>query len=69
MEEAYSNTSETDFYLDTAKPTYRGGYFQFWDAREYPQFGLLGEGLRTGQPQNVLTLSLSCSLHYFLRQK
>jgi hypothetical protein len=50
--QSYSNTSEADFYLDSAKPTYRGDYFQFWDAREYPQFGSLGEGLSTGQPQN-----------------
>lgn len=53
-ERSYSNTSETDFYLDRAKVTYRGGYFQFWDVREYPQFASLGEGLRTGQPQNEI---------------
>jgi O-methyltransferase domain/Dimerisation domain len=47
--EWYSNTSEPDFYLDRNKPTYIGGFFQFWNVREYPVFGSLGEGLATGK--------------------
>ena len=50
----YSNTSETDFYLDRAKPTYIGDLYQFWNVREYPLFGLLSNGLKTGKPQNEI---------------
>jgi hypothetical protein len=52
--ELYSNSSETDFYLDRNKPTYIGGFFEFWNVREYPVFGSLGEGLATGKPQNEI---------------
>ena len=52
--EWYSNSSETDFYLDRNKPTYIGGVFEFWNVREYPLFGSLGEGLTTGNPQNEI---------------
>jgi hypothetical protein len=47
----YSNTSETDFYLDRAKPTYIGDFYQFWNVRNYPLFGSLSDGLRTGKPR------------------
>jgi hypothetical protein len=52
--EWYSNSSETDFYLDRNKPTYIGSFFEFWNVREYPVFGSLGEGLMTGKPQNEI---------------
>jgi hypothetical protein len=52
--EVYSNTEETDFYLDRAKPTYIGSLFEMIDARTYPFWGLLSDGLRTGQPQNEI---------------
>src|SRR5947209_6495730 len=52
--EWYSNSSETDFYLDRNKPTYIGGFFEFWNVREYPLFGSLGEGLTSGKPQNEI---------------
>jgi O-methyltransferase domain/Dimerisation domain len=52
--EGYSNTSETDFYLDRNKPTYIGGFYEFWNVREYPLFSSLGEGLTTGKPQNEI---------------
>jgi O-methyltransferase domain/Dimerisation domain len=52
--ELYSNSSETDFYLDRNKPTYIGDFFEFWNVREYPLFGSLGEGLATGKPQNEI---------------
>ena len=48
----YSNTAETDFFLDRAKPSYVGGILEMANARLYPFWGSLTEGLRTGQPQN-----------------
>jgi hypothetical protein len=52
--EIYSNTAETDFYLDRAKPTYIGNFFEMWDVREYPFWGSISEALRTGKPQNEI---------------
>ena len=48
----YSNTPETDLFLDPAKPTYMGGMLEMANARLYTFWGSLTEGLRTGQPQN-----------------
>jgi O-methyltransferase domain/Dimerisation domain len=48
----YSNTPETDLFLDSAKPTYIGGVLEMCNARLYPFWGSLTEGLRTGEPQN-----------------
>ncbi len=50
----YSNTAETDAYLDRAKPTYLGGLLEMANARLYPFWGSLSEGLRTGKPQNEI---------------
>ena len=48
----YSNTTETDLFLDRAKPSYVGGLLEMANARLYPFWGLLTEALRTGHPQN-----------------
>ena len=48
----YRNTSETDFFLDPAKPSYVGGLLEMANARLYPFWGWLTEALRTGRPQN-----------------
>ncbi len=48
----YSNTPETDLFLDRAKPSYIGGMLEMANARLYPFWGSLTEALRTGQPQN-----------------
>jgi SAM-dependent methyltransferase len=48
----YSNTPETDLFLDPAKPTYMGGILEMLNARLYTFWGSLTEGLRTGQPQS-----------------
>jgi len=48
----YSNTPETDLFLDRAKPSYVGGLLEMANARLYPFWGALTEGLRTGRPQN-----------------
>jgi hypothetical protein len=48
----YSNTPETDLFLDPAKPSYMGGILEMANARLYHFWGSLTEGLRTGQPQS-----------------
>src|SRR5467141_5207182 len=48
----YANTPETDLFLDRAKPSYVGGILEMANARLYPFWGHLTDGLRTGQPQN-----------------
>jgi hypothetical protein len=48
----YSNTPETDQFLDRAKPSYIGGILEMASARLYPFWGSLTEGLRSGEPQN-----------------
>lgn len=48
----YSNTSETDLFLDKRKPSYVGGVLEMANARLYGFWGHLTEGLRTGRPQN-----------------
>jgi O-methyltransferase domain/Dimerisation domain len=53
-DETYSNTSETDFYLDRAKPTYIGNLIEISRLREYQLFDKLSEALRTGEPQNEI---------------
>jgi hypothetical protein len=50
----YSNTAETDLFLDRAKPSYVGGILEMANARLYTFWGNLTEGLKTGQPQNEL---------------
>ena len=44
----YSNTAESDLFLDRAKPTYVGGLFEMSGARLWASWGSLTEALRTG---------------------
>lgn len=48
----YSNTVETDIFLDKKKPTYMGGILEMADNRVYKFWGDLEEALYTGLPQN-----------------
>ena len=48
----YSNTVETDLFLDSAKPSYVGGILEMANARLYGFWGSLTEALRTGEVQN-----------------
>jgi hypothetical protein len=48
----YSNTPETDLFLDKNKSSYIGGMLEMASARLYGFWGSLTEALRTGQPQN-----------------
>jgi len=51
-EDRYYNTPATELFLDRAKPSYVGGILEMANARLYPFWGSLTEGLRTGAPQN-----------------
>jgi hypothetical protein len=53
-EDQYSNTSETDLFLDRKKPSYIGGILEMANHRLYRFWGDLTEALRTGQPQNEI---------------
>ena len=48
----YSNTAETELFLDRSKLSYVGGLLEMANTRLYPFWGSLTEALRTGQPQN-----------------
>jgi len=48
----YSNTPDTDTFLDKNKPTYIGGILEMMNNRLYSFWGTLEEGLLTGLPQN-----------------
>ncbi len=48
----YTNTPETDRFLDRAKPSYVGGMLELSSNRLYGFWGSLTEALRTGKPQN-----------------
>ena len=49
---SYSNTGETDLFLDKKKPSYLGGMLEMANARLYRFWGSLTEALRTGRLQN-----------------
>ncbi|HEX3496914.1 MAG TPA: methyltransferase dimerization domain-containing protein, partial [Methylocella sp.] len=48
----YSNTAETDLFLDQAKPSYAGGLLEMANSRLYESWGFLTEALKTGRNQN-----------------
>ncbi|MEP7256884.1 MAG: methyltransferase [Flavitalea sp.] len=48
----YTNTPDTDTFLDKNKPTYIGGILEMMNNRLYSFWGNLEEGLLTGLPQN-----------------
>jgi hypothetical protein len=48
----YSNTPDTQLFLDKANPAYVGGILEMANARLYPFWANLTEALRTGLPQN-----------------
>jgi predicted O-methyltransferase YrrM len=53
-EARYRNTAETGRFLDRNSPQYMAGFLEMANARLYPFWGNLTEGLRTGQPQNEI---------------
>lgn len=52
QDDQYANTPATALFLDRSQPAYVGGMLEMANARLYPFWGALTEGLRTGQPQN-----------------
>jgi hypothetical protein len=48
----YSNTQETEIFLDRAKPSYVGGLLEMLNARLFGFWNSLTAGLQTGEPQN-----------------
>jgi hypothetical protein len=50
----YSNTPETDLFLDRRKPSYIGGILEMANQRHYDFWGRLTTALRTGEPQNEM---------------
>lgn len=50
----YSNSTQTDVYLDKRKPSYIGGLLEMANHRLYRFWGDLENGLKTGQPQNEI---------------
>ncbi len=48
----YSNTPETDLFLDKRKPSYIGGMLEMANQRLYLHWNNLTKALRTGQPQS-----------------
>ena len=53
----YRNTAETAAFLNRKSPTFLGGFLEMANARLYPFWGDLTEGLKTGKPQNELKTS------------
>lgn len=50
--DVYSNSAQTDLFLDRNKPSYVGGLLEMANARLYPFWANLTEALKTGEPQN-----------------
>jgi len=48
----YSDTPETEMFLDEKKPSYIGGIFKMSNNRLYGFWGHLEDGLKTGEAQN-----------------
>jgi precorrin-6B methylase 2 len=48
----YANTPDTGLFLDKRKPSYIGGILEMANARLYPFWAGLTDGLKTGLPQN-----------------
>ena len=48
----YSNTADTDLFLDRGKPSYVGGLLEMANSRSCGSWGFLTEALKTGRNQN-----------------
>ena len=48
----YSNTPETNVFLDKSKPSYLGGLLEMMNDRLYPYWNELEEAIKTGKKQN-----------------
>ena len=50
----YSNSADSDFFLDKNKLSYTGGMLEMANNRLYPFWNFLEEGLKRGTPQNEI---------------
>lgn len=50
----YSNSEDTDFFLDKNKASYMGGLLEMANNRLYPFWNFLEEALKRGTPQNEI---------------
>jgi hypothetical protein len=50
----YSNSKDSDLFLDKNKISYVGGMLEMANNRLYPFWNFLEEGLRSGKPQNEI---------------
>ena len=50
----YSNSPNTELFLDKNKPSYVGGILEMANNRLYPFWNFLEDGLKTGNPQNEI---------------
>jgi len=50
----YSNSADTDLFLDKNKLSYMGGLLEMANNRLYPFWSFLEEGLKRGTPQNEI---------------
>ncbi len=53
----YSNTAETELFLDRNKPSYIGGILEMANDRLYRFWADLDDALKTGKPQNEIKLT------------
>jgi hypothetical protein len=51
---SYSNSADSDLFLDKGKLTYMGGILEMANNRLYPFWNFLEEGLKKGKPQNEI---------------
>ncbi len=57
--QTYRNAPDADYFLDSAKPSYIGGFVEMAAARLYGFWGSLTEALQTGKPQNETKAGVS----------
>ena len=50
----YSNSGDTDLFLDRDKPSYCGGILEYANNRLYPNWNCLEDGLKTGLSYDLL---------------
>ncbi|MEO7766169.1 MAG: methyltransferase [Ferruginibacter sp.] len=55
----YSNSIDTETFLDKNKPSYIGGILEMMNERLYGFWGNLEKGLQTGNPQNEATIGVN----------
>ncbi len=62
----YSNSAETDFFLDKNKRSYMGGILEMANNRLFHHWNYLEDGLMTGKPQNESRGNESGNMDFFM---